>query len=64
MNASFLITIALPEDLLDTSECIPDQLPCILGGDRKGDGYTVGVLGLIPKPAGHQKDRQDPCKRL
>jgi len=44
---SFLIAIALPVYLLDTSEGILNQFRCVLGGDREGNGYAIGVLGLL-----------------
>ena len=63
-DASFLVLIALTEYLLDPSECVPDQFCCILSGDRKGEGHAVGVLGFIPKPAGHEKDSQYPSSHM
>ena len=57
-DASFLIAIAFTKELLDASKRIPDQFRRILGGDREGDGHTIGVLRLIGKPICHQKDSE------
>src|SRR5262249_23635715 len=63
-DASFLIPIAFTKELLDTSESIPNQLGCILGGYGKGHGYAIGVLGFIYKAIRHKKDRQYPSSHM
>jgi hypothetical protein len=63
-DASFLIAVAFTEYLLDTSEGVPDQFRCVLGGYGQGYGYAVRVLRLISKTIRHQKDRQDPSRYL
>jgi hypothetical protein len=63
-DASFLIAIAILKYLFDPSKGIPDEFRRVLGGDREGNGHTSGVLRLIRKPVGHQKDGQAPSRYM
>jgi hypothetical protein len=58
-NTNLLIAIAFTEDMLDASECVPDQLCSILGSYREGNGHAIGVLRFICKPIRHEKDRDN-----